>query len=65
MPPVHPLTTPLDRPIRLGVLISGGGTTLTNFVDKIGDGELNAEISVVVASRADCRGIEGAGESGV
>ena len=65
MPHVHPVTTPLDRPIRLGVLISGGGTTLSNFVDKIGTGELNAEIPVVVASRVKCKGIERAQERGL
>jgi formyltetrahydrofolate-dependent phosphoribosylglycinamide formyltransferase len=48
---------PLDRPIRLGVLISGGGTTLQNFLDHIGTGRLSAEIPVVIASRADCGGI--------
>lgn len=65
MPPVFPVTSPLDRPIRLGVLISGGGTTLCNFVDKIEAGELNAEISVVVASSAQCQGIERARERGL
>jgi formyltetrahydrofolate-dependent phosphoribosylglycinamide formyltransferase len=65
MPPVYPVTTPLDRPIRLGVLISGGGTTMSNLVDKIGAGELNAEISVVVANSLKCEGIERARERGL
>ena len=45
-------------PIRLVVLISGGGTTLVNLVDKIRCGELDAEIPLVIASRADCAGID-------
>jgi len=52
------MTQRFDRPIRLGVLISGGGTTLANFLEKIAAGELNAEVAVVIASRADCGGIE-------
>jgi phosphoribosylglycinamide formyltransferase 1 len=53
----RPLSPALDRPIRLGVLISGGGTTLQNFLDRIHAGELSAELSIVVASRPDCGGI--------
>ena len=30
--------------LRLGVLISGGGTTLKNFIDKIDSGELDASV---------------------
>ncbi len=44
-------------PTRLGVLISGGGTTLFNFLQKIEAGKMNAEVAVVIASRADCGGI--------
>jgi formyltetrahydrofolate-dependent phosphoribosylglycinamide formyltransferase len=46
------------RPIRLGVLISGGGTTLANFLEQMQAGQLNAEIPLVIASRADCEGVE-------
>ena len=52
------MTDDIDRPIRLGVLISGGGTTLTNLLARIDAGELQAEVTVVIASRADCRGLE-------
>lgn len=51
--------------LRLGVLISGGGTTLVNLIDKIAAGELDAEIAVVIASRADCGGIEKAQRAGI
>ncbi len=49
---------PVDqtRPIRLAVLLSGGGTTLLNLHEKINAGELNAEISLVIASR-ECKGV--------
>lgn len=62
---VRPVGKPLDRPIRLGVLISGGGTTLANFVQLINDGKLDAEIAIVVASRHKCGGIARAAELGV
>ncbi len=52
-----PPRKPLDHPIRLGVLISGGGTTLLNFLEHIQSGQLAAEIPLVIASRADCGGV--------
>lgn len=58
--------TPITgRPIRLGVLISGGGTTLANFLAKIDAGELDAEVAVVIASRPDCCGLQKARAAGV
>ncbi len=53
-----------DRLIRLGVLISGGGTTLANFVEKIACGELAAEIPIVIASR-ECSGVEKTADAGL
>jgi phosphoribosylglycinamide formyltransferase 1 len=53
------------QPIRLGVLISGGGTTLQNFVDRIAAGTLTAEIPLVIASQSECRGIERARNAGL
>jgi len=61
----RPLTAPLKRPIRLAVLISGGGTTLANLVATIRTGELSAEVSLVVASRPDCGGIAKAQAAGI
>lgn len=60
-----PPDSPLGRPIRLGVLISGGGTTLVNFLEKIDAGELNAEVVTVIASRPDCTGIAKAETKGI
>ena len=62
---VRPLPVPLNRPLRLAVLISGGGTTLTNLVARINAGSLNAQITLVIASRPDCGGIQRAKDAGV
>lgn len=62
---IRPITEPLKRPIRLGILFSGGGTTLLNLVEKIEAGELDAEIVTAIASRADCKGVERAKAAGI
>ena len=46
-----PPTVPLDRPVRLACLISGGGRTALNLHEKIAAGELDAEIVAVLADR--------------
>ena len=61
----RPLAAALSRPIRVAVLISGGGTTLANLGAKIRDRKLDAEISLVIASRPDCGGIARAAEMGL
>lgn len=53
------------KPIRLGILISGGGTTLTNLAETIARGELAAEIVCVIASNAKCFGIQRARNLGL
>ena len=65
MPIVRPLPAPLKRPIRLGVLISGGGTTLANFLTRIMAGDLHAEIPLVIADRPGCGGIIRAEQAGI
>ena len=55
----------MPEPIRLAVLISGGGTTLQNLIDRIADGRLSARIVGVVSSRADARGVERADRAGL
>ncbi len=55
----------LDGPIRLAVLISGGGTTLLNFLEKIRSRELDAEVCLVIASRVGIAGIERARAAGL
>jgi formyltetrahydrofolate-dependent phosphoribosylglycinamide formyltransferase len=50
---------PTARRLRLGVLISGGGSTLANLIERIADSRLrNVQIAQVVSSRAAVRGVE-------
>jgi len=51
-------------PLRLGVLLSGGGRTLGNLLKLIDAGELSARVSVVIASR-QCRGVDIATSAGI
>jgi formyltetrahydrofolate-dependent phosphoribosylglycinamide formyltransferase len=51
--------------VRVAVLVSGGGTTLQNFVDRIEDGRLQAEIAVVVASSDKAYALERAANHGL
>ncbi len=46
------------RPIRLGVMISGGGRTLLNIDEQIKAGKLSAEIAAVICSRREIKGVE-------
>ena len=55
----------MSSPIRLAVLISGGGTTLQNFLDRIADGRLDARVVAVVSSKADAHGLVRARNAGV
>jgi formyltetrahydrofolate-dependent phosphoribosylglycinamide formyltransferase len=53
------------KPVRLGVLISGGGTTLINILEYIKQGKLNAEVGVVISSRSTVAGVERARKAGL
>jgi len=53
------------KSIRLGVLISGGGTTLMNILEYIKQGSLNAEVAVVICSRSTVTGVERAKKAGL
>ncbi len=52
-------------PIRLAVLISGGGRTLLNLHQRIEDGSLRAVIATVVSSGEDVAGVERSREAGL
>jgi phosphoribosylglycinamide formyltransferase-1 len=54
-----------QKPVRLGVLISGGGTTLMNILEYIKQGRLNAEVAVVISSRSTVAGVERAKNAGL
>jgi phosphoribosylglycinamide formyltransferase-1 len=47
-----------DDPLRLGVLLSGGGTTLENFFKEIDEGRLPAVVAVVVSSQPRAYGLK-------
>jgi len=55
----------MNDPIKLGVCISGGGTTLLNFADRIADGRLHASVEIVVASRRKIKGVDRAQAAGL
>jgi phosphoribosylglycinamide formyltransferase-1 len=55
----------MHQPLRLGVLISGSGTTLQNLLDRSADGRLPARVVLVVSSRADAFGLQRAATAGV
>ncbi|MEZ6069326.1 MAG: phosphoribosylglycinamide formyltransferase [Pirellulales bacterium] len=52
-------------PLRLAVLISGGGTTLRNFIERIEAGQLDASIVRVVSSSGKARGLQYAADAGI
>ncbi|MFC1636412.1 phosphoribosylglycinamide formyltransferase [Planctomycetota bacterium] len=54
-----------QEPIRLGILISGGGTTLINILDTIDQGRLNAKVVLVISSRSTVKGVERAKNAGL
>lgn len=58
-------TVCLQKPVRLGVLISGGGTTLLNLKKEIEAGKLNAEIALVISSRTLVAGVQRAKDAGL
>jgi formyltetrahydrofolate-dependent phosphoribosylglycinamide formyltransferase len=65
-PQAEPMPTVQNKkPIRLGVLISGGGTTLMNILEYINKGQLNAEVAVVISSLSTAAGVEKAKTAGL
>ena len=50
--------------LRVAVLLSGGGTSLENLCEQIDAGAVPAEISCVIASRAQAGGLERARRRG-
>jgi formyltetrahydrofolate-dependent phosphoribosylglycinamide formyltransferase len=57
--------TPNQEPFRIAVLISGGGTTLRNLIEKIATGQLPVEIALVISSSPAARGLQFAHEAGI
>jgi len=53
------------KPLRLGVLVSGRGSNLQAILDAIANGELEAEIALVVCNHRDAFAIARAEQAGV
>ncbi|NNM87725.1 MAG: phosphoribosylglycinamide formyltransferase [Phycisphaerae bacterium] len=53
----NPIPQPRNTPPRVGVLISGSGTTLQNLADLAQCGELPISIACVISSRNDAYGL--------
>ncbi|EAQ77379.1 phosphoribosylglycinamide formyltransferase [Blastopirellula marina] len=47
-----------ENPLRVAVLISGGGTTLRNLIEKIAADQLWIKITMVVSSTAKAKGLQ-------
>lgn len=64
-PPLSPFPPVEPTPLRLGVLIGGGGRTLLNLADRIDARELPARLAAVLASREDLPGVRRARARGL
>ena len=53
------------RPLRLVVLLSGGGRTLLNLLDAVRAGRLSAQVTLVLSSRRDAAGVPRAAAAGL
>ncbi|MCC7192862.1 MAG: phosphoribosylglycinamide formyltransferase [Phycisphaeraceae bacterium] len=54
-----------NKPIRLAVLLSGGGSTLQNIANAINRKDLDAKIVCVISSRSDAYGVQRAAQLGL
>lgn len=54
-----------QKPLRLGVLVSGTGSNLQAILDAIGAGTLPAQVQVVISNRADAKALGRARDAGV
>lgn len=55
----------VDRPMRIGVLISGGGTNLQALLDLCNQGSIAAKIVLVVSNSANAFGLQRAQKSSI
>ena len=59
------MSAPLSRPLKLGFLASGGGSSARAIVEAIAAGTLDAEARLLVSNRKECAALEWAAERGV
>ena len=50
---------------KTAILISGSGTNLQAFIDRVTDGDLNLDLTVVFSNRPDAHGLERAKKAGI
>jgi phosphoribosylglycinamide formyltransferase-1 len=62
---VGPAHAASRRPVRLGILLSGGGRTMLNILQEIQAGRLNAEIALVISSLSLAGGVQRAKDAGL
>lgn len=55
----------VQKPLKIGVLISGSGTNLQAIIDRIAAGTLDAEVVLVVSSRPSAYGLKRAEAAGI
>ncbi|MCY2974453.1 MAG: phosphoribosylglycinamide formyltransferase [Planctomycetota bacterium] len=55
----------LQKPLPIAVLISGGGSTLKNLIDRQQSGALAIDIRLVISSRASAGGLKFARDAGI
>jgi len=55
----------IAKPLRIVVLISGGGTTLQNLIKYVDAGVLQVDIPLVIASSSKAKGIQFAKDAGI
>ncbi|MBU5427563.1 phosphoribosylglycinamide formyltransferase [Tissierella pigra] len=52
-------------PVKIGVLISGGGTNLQSIIDNIKTGNINGEIKLIISNKEAAYGLTRGKESGI
>ncbi|MBE0575153.1 MAG: phosphoribosylglycinamide formyltransferase [Desulfuromonadales bacterium] len=55
----------MSKPLRIGVLASGGGTNLQAIIDRCQDGSLSAEIVIVITNNPGVGALERAAKAGI
>ena len=53
------------KPFSISVMISGGGTTLKNLIDRYDHGELDAQIAQVISNKPEAGGLQYAADAGI
>ncbi|MBW2418933.1 MAG: phosphoribosylglycinamide formyltransferase [Deltaproteobacteria bacterium] len=65
MPTTHDDPSVPGRPLRVAVLLSGGGTSLENLLEHIDAGRVSAEVVLVISSKERAFGLERARRRGI